>query len=74
MIHRRGMMAAALAAIAISGIAHGQTPPRLDRPMPPPRTGTQPPRPGWTLHWRRSRGHWRWNGQRWVWVREQWRL
>jgi len=74
MLHRRRMMAAALAAIAISGIAYGQTPPPLDRPMPPPRTETQPPRPGWTHHWRRSRGHWRWNGQRWVWVREKRRL
>ena len=74
MLHRRRMMAAALAAIAIPGVADGQTPPPLDRPMPPQRTGTQPPRPGWTHHWRRSRGHWRWNGQRWVWVREKRRL
>ena len=54
MIHRRRMMAAALAAMAIPCIAHGQTPPPPDRPMPPPRTETQPPRPGWTHHWRRS--------------------
>ena len=40
MIHRRRMMAAALAAIAIPCIAHGQTPPPPDRPMPPPRTPT----------------------------------
>ena len=54
MMHRRRIMTVVLAAIAISGIAHGQTPPPLDRPTPPPRTGTQPPRPGWTHDWRRE--------------------